>query len=70
MTGTELCFHSIEELAPKLQLLGEVFGAALHRRDSEINLQKSFDEIDALKDRLDPLIARHVPPVLLEFFAR
>jgi transcriptional regulator with GAF, ATPase, and Fis domain len=53
-----LCINTIkqrkwsEELVPKLQLLGEVFGAALNRRDSEIELRKSFDEIESLKERL------------------
>ncbi len=53
-----LCINTIkqrtwpEELVLKLQLLGEVFGAALNRRDSEIELRKSFDEIELLKERL------------------
>jgi len=41
-----------EELVPQLRLLGEVFGEALTRRDAELGLQKSFEEIESLKEQL------------------
>jgi transcriptional regulator with GAF, ATPase, and Fis domain len=41
-----------KELVPQLRLLGEVFGEALSRRDAEMGLQKSFKEIEALKEQL------------------
>ena len=39
-------------LTPQLRILGEVFGEALNRRDAEIQLQKSFKEIEQLKENL------------------
>jgi transcriptional regulator with GAF, ATPase, and Fis domain len=41
-----------KKLVPQLRLLGEVFGEALSRRDAEMGLQKSFKEIEALKEQL------------------
>ncbi len=42
-----------EEIVPRLRLLGEVFGEALNRKEAELALQRSFKEIEALKDRLE-----------------
>jgi transcriptional regulator with GAF, ATPase, and Fis domain len=41
------------ELYPKLQLLGEVFGEALKRRDAELELRRSFATIKTLKEELE-----------------
>ena len=41
-----------DELAPRLRLLGEVFGQALSRRDAELKLQGSLDKIKSLKEQL------------------
>jgi len=40
------------ELIPRLKLLGEVFGEALRRRDVEVALHESFEEIKTLKEQL------------------
>jgi len=41
-----------KELVSQLRLLGEVFGEAINRRDAELELKKSFEEIEALKEQL------------------
>ncbi len=41
-----------KELVMRLRLLGEVFGQAISRRDSELKLQRSLDQIKSLKDQL------------------
>jgi transcriptional regulator with GAF, ATPase, and Fis domain len=41
-----------QKFVPELRLLGEVFGEALSRRDTELSLQKSFAEIESLKEQL------------------
>jgi len=41
-----------DELVPRLRLIGEVFGEALHRRDAELALQESFRKIESLKEQL------------------
>ncbi len=45
--------HWSEELAPRLRLLGEVFGEAMIRRRAEIELQNSLRQIESLKERLE-----------------
>jgi transcriptional regulator with GAF, ATPase, and Fis domain len=42
----------LEELVPRLRLLGEVFGQALSRRDAELKLRSSVNEIKSLKEQL------------------
>ena len=42
-----------EELLPELRILGEVFGEAQIRRDAEIALKNSYQEIEALKEKLE-----------------
>lgn len=41
------------ESIQKLRLVGEVFGEALERRDAELKLKESYDEIRLLKDKLE-----------------
>ena len=41
-----------KELVPRLKLLGEVFGEALWRLESELQLRRSLDEVEALKEQL------------------
>jgi transcriptional regulator with GAF, ATPase, and Fis domain len=41
-----------DELIPRLRLLGEVFGETMQRRESELALQKSYREIETLKEQL------------------
>ena len=41
------------EVVSRLRMLGEVFGEALIRRRSELKLERSFREIEALKERLE-----------------
>lgn len=41
-----------DNLVSRLQLLGEVFGEALHRGGAELELRRSYSEIEALKEKL------------------
>ncbi len=41
------------QVVKRLRLLGEVFGEALKRRDAELKLRESYDEIRLLKDKLE-----------------
>jgi len=40
------------ELVPQLRLLGEVFGEALRRRETELELRSSLSKIESLRDQL------------------